>query len=207
MITPSIVADKRNDYRKIFKTVRNQLSDKEIRGIASKVINKTLDRSITNRKQGIISGISGVYSVKKDEIKPKIRVSLFSKPNTLVGGVGLEARPLTVHRFQAGIDPNRGGGVFVNIKKQQKLIRTAFIAKSKKNNTTQVFARGKYGKTGFIWGQKERYPISVLKTASVRAMGLNPKIARPAQLFIENDCIARVTGALQQKINKLKNIT
>lgn len=137
--------------------------DRLLRDVAleRQAIPKAAQRALNTAARGLKTDTSRELrrrypKLKLKDLTDQINISFASGAN-LRAVISVRGRPLTVGRFQTGVDLKVGGGVRVNIKGQTKLIRHAFVAnlKNKAGEDYQVV---------FVREGKGRMPIKAVKT-------------------------------------------
>lgn len=166
------------DATKVLKLLGRKFGDSEIKLALARAINRTLAKG----KTAASSEIRKTYRIRKRDLDPKVKVFKASRAKP-VGKVSTWGTPISLTNFNPS---QRKRGISFNIKGKRVFIKGAFWQQKKKGGGRTIFARGRYGATGFV-PSKSRYPISKLVTLSQGVMFNNPGVIDRTMAPIERD--------------------
>jgi hypothetical protein len=194
--------DKRGEIRRIQQQFRSQLSEAQIKKGTAQAINAVMQRSISKINKGVKKGynISAKYLSRMAAVSPK------AKQNALYAGIRLRYVPVPI----IGFKPKQAeSAISVVIRKGKKVtVRTSFIA-TMNSGHTGIYARGKYKKSGFVYGKDKtstgKTRITEIQTASPFTMGTSKFVVSEIQSFMGPEVLKRVEGILRSKVDKITN--
>lgn len=198
-----ITQKRQKEIERIQREFQNLLSKNEILRGTAQGLNSALSRTIPKINKQIKSeyNIAQKYLSRMAVVFPKASAA------RLYGGIKINYFPVPVIAFKP---KQTQSNITVTIHKGKNVvIHNAFIT-SMASGHKGVYSRGKYAKgRGFIpesiktTGGKVR--ITELKTASPFTMGTSKSVAEEVSAFMGAESVARITGILKAKVNKIKN--
>lgn len=177
---------------------------------------RAMNRSVAKGRTAASQGIRKHYKIKAGDLKKTMSVNR-ANVSRLKAALELKGAPIAISKFGAS---KRKKGVSVRVSGQRKLIRGAFMARTKSGHLG-VFARGSYTKRGFKFRKRRTKsgtefrmvngrpvpvnspdtPITELKTLSTPVMFGQSKVNEPVQHITAQ----HFKGRLAHELNYLSN--
>lgn len=202
----TITQEKRKEIERIQKEFQNSLSEGEILRSTAQGINSALSRTIPKIKKQIKSE----YNVIQKYLTRMAIVSPKANSGRLYGGIKIKYSPIPIIAFKP---KQTQGNITVAIHKGKTVvIPKAFIA-TMATGHKGVYSRGKYEGKGknsrFIYAKMKtktgKVMITERITTSPFAMARYKNVVDDVQEYMSKEAMARVTGILKYKVNKIKN--
>lgn len=198
-----ITQEKRKEVERIQREFRHLLSANQILRATAQAINGVMGKGVIPR---IKKGVKEQYNIKQKYLNRMAVVFPKAYGNRLYAGIKLNYSPIPI----IGFGPKQTqSNISVSIHKGKTVvIHNSFIA-TMSTGHKGVYSRGQYvKKRGFVpEKEKTKYGkirITELKTASPFTMGTSKSVADDVREYMGKEITARVTGILNDRVNKLK---
>lgn len=211
-----ITYEGRQSLADVQKKFKDQLSETEILKVTAAVLNET-----ATRVQGFIrKNIHQQYNVRQKHLARGSKIGHKAKyqPSGLYTTVEFSYKTTPLIGFgHTGTKNKQNQTIAVEIiKGKSQTFRHAFIAvmsnKLKSGEVSEhegIYAAGRYEGKEFVYTNAKtksgRTKLAQLKGPSFFTMFSNRNLKQPIAYYIENRMKNRLEGALQSKINKMKN--
>lgn len=196
-----ITQEKRGEIERIQKEFKNLLSENEILRGTAQGLNSALSRTIPK----INKQIKDKYNITQKYLSRMAVVVPKASAARLYGGIKINYSPIPLIAFKP---KQTGGNITVTIHKGKTVvIHNAFIT-TMASGHRGVYSRGRYAKErGFIPETTKttngKVRITEIKTASPFTMGTSKSVVEEVSAFMGTEIVARVTGILIAKVNRI----
>lgn len=198
-----ITQERRQKIERIQREFRNLLSENEILRGTAQGLNSALSRTIPK----INKQIKDKYNITQKYLSRMAVVSPKASAVRLYGGIKINYSPIPIIAFKP---KQTQSNITITIHKGKTVvIHNAFITHMASGHKG-VYSRGRYVKgRGFIHESTKtvsgKVRITELKTASPFTMATSKSVAEEVSAFMGAESVARITGILKAKVNKVKN--